>query len=68
MGFVNYFVRFSAYYPKLIIKNILNRSKSYLFSTMLKYSHSNFQLEILDNCDFNQLFEREQYYIELLSL
>jgi len=33
------------------MENILKRSKSHIYSALLKYGHSNFSLTILEYCD-----------------
>jgi hypothetical protein len=50
-----------------MIVKILNRSKSYILSAILKYGYSQFSLEILEYCDPNNLIKREQYYLDLLQ-
>lgn len=51
--------------------NWLNKSllitKSRIYSAMLKYDHSNFNLYILEYCNPDKLIEREQYYMDLFN-
>lgn len=37
------------------------------YSALLKYGYSNFELEILEYCDSEDLIKKEQYYIDLLK-
>ena len=34
---------------------------------LLKYGHSNFNIDIIEYCEPNELISREQYYIDLLK-
>src|SRR3979411_2209795 len=36
-----------------------------IYRALLKYSHSNFSLDILEYCELDVLILREQYYIDL---
>lgn len=38
-----------------------------IYSALLKYGYSSFQLEILEYCEVSHLTEREQYYLDLLK-
>ena len=42
----------------------LIRSRSYIYSSLLKNGYSNFKLEILEYCESQDLLNREQYYID----
>lgn len=59
--------RLGKYYSVVWIKNSLNKSKSLIYESVLKYGHSNFSLDILEYCESNILIEREQYYIDILN-
>jgi group I intron endonuclease len=63
----NLYQRFNTYYSRVKINKILARSKSLIFSAILKYDYSKFTLEILEYCDSKDLIKREQYYIDLLK-
>ena len=50
------------------IKYMTNyKSKSIIYSALLKYGHKVFKLEILEYCDKELVVEREQYYINTLK-
>lgn len=38
-----------------------------IYRALLKYSYSNFSLDILEYCELDVLIEREQYYINILK-
>jgi group I intron endonuclease len=38
-----------------------------IYSALLKYGYSNFELAILEYCDSEDLIKKEQYYIDLLK-
>src|ERR1700722_5372214 len=38
-----------------------------IYRALLKYGYKNFSLDILEYCEPNALFSREQYYIDLLK-
>jgi group I intron endonuclease len=59
--------RFSTYFSEIELERRLNRSSSAIYSAILKYGYSNFNLYILEYCKPNALIEREQYYIDLLD-
>lgn len=42
-------------------------SNSKIYTSILKYGYSNFNIEILEYCELNNLIEREQYYFDLLK-
>ena len=43
----------------------LYKSKSAIYSALLKYGYSNFSLHILEYCSKNECIKREQHYIDL---
>lgn len=55
--------RFISYYSF----NYLSKSKMSISKSLLKYGYSNFTLEILEYCDYNNVRLREQHYIDLLK-
>ena len=59
--------RFRIYYSLKALKNILKTRSSAIYSALLKYSYSNFSLDILEYCDLDVLISREQYYTDLLN-
>jgi len=56
---VNLKNRLYAYYNK----QKLNKENYLIQRAILKYSHDNFSLYILEYCDVNDLIEREQFYL-----
>ena len=64
---INLSGRFRTYYSLLSIEKITSKSKSHILRAILKYGYSNFELEILEYCDPENLIKREQYYIDLLK-
>lgn len=60
---VNLRQRFYKYYST----SHLQKYKSIIHQAILKYSYSNFSLEILEYCDINNLVSKEQYYINKLK-
>lgn len=64
---VNLTKRLRSYYSFNFLKRELLRHKSYIYSAILKYSHSNFNLYILEYCDQNIILVREQYNIDSLN-
>ena len=59
--------RLGIYFSMAALKNKLAKSNSLIYSAILKYGYSNFELVILEYCDKQILLEREQYYIDLLK-
>lgn len=59
--------RFSEYFSLGFIKNELKKGNSAIYSSLIKYGHSKFRLEILEYCNKEELICREQYYIDLLK-
>jgi group I intron endonuclease len=64
---VNLSRRFRIYYSLNSIKRKLNKGSSAIYSALLKYSHDNFSLDILEYCNPDTLIKREQYYIDQLK-
>lgn len=64
---VNLNLRFRSYYNFSFISSTLAKGKSLIYSAILKYGYSNFQLEILEYCTKENTISREQYYIDLLK-
>lgn len=64
---VNLSLRLKRYYEFSYIAFELLKSKSRIYTAILKYGHSNFQLEILEYCAKENAISREQYYIDLLK-
>lgn len=52
------------YYDFSYLSVRLANSKSRIYSAILKYGYSNFQLEILEYCTKENAIGREQYYID----
>lgn len=63
---VNLSKRFSVYFSKKSVEEVLSRSKSIILSALVKHGYSNFRLEILEYCESSQTITREQYYLDLL--
>jgi len=59
--------RLSDYYSNQNIETQLKKSKSAIYSAILKYGRNNFKLEILEYCESAIVLKREQYYINLLA-
>jgi len=57
----------SSYYSNLYMENIIKRSKSHIYSALLKYGHSNFSLTILEYCSPDKCLIREYYYQQTLK-
>lgn len=64
---VNLGRRFRVYFDFSYLSVRINKSKSRIYSAILKYGYSNFQLEILEYCTKENAISREQYYIDLLK-
>ena len=64
---VNLGRRFKVYYDFSFLSVRIKKSKSRIYSSILKYGYSNFQLEILEYCTKENAISREQYYIDLLK-
>jgi group I intron endonuclease len=62
---VNLSRRFNTYYS---YTHIVDFHRNLLISRALsKYGYSNFKLEILEYCEPDKVFSREQYYLDLLN-
>ena len=59
--------RFREYYAFSFLSVIIVKSKSLIYSAILKIGYSNFQLEILEFCTKENAIGREQYNIDLLK-
>lgn len=59
--------RFRVYYDFSFLSVRIQKSKSRIYSAILKHGYSNFQLEILEYCTKENAVGREQYYIDLLN-
>lgn len=64
---VNLALRFKVYYDFSFLSVRLKKSKSRIYSAILKHGYHNFQLEILEYCTKENAVSREQYYIDLLN-
>lgn len=64
---INLSIRFKDYYKhkKLKVATLKNTSK--IYSSILKYGYENFNVEILEFCNKEQLINREQYYLDLIN-
>lgn len=59
--------RFSNYYSIVYIKNSLKNSSSIIYNSLLKNGYANFSLDILEYCKPDELYSREQYYMNILK-
>lgn len=64
---VNLARRLRVYYDFSFLSVRVQNVKSRIYSSILKYGYSNFQLEILEYCTKENAISREQYYIDLLK-
>lgn len=64
---VNLGRRLRVYYDFSFLSVRVQKSKSRIYSAILKYGYSNFQLEILEYCTKDKAVCREQYYIDLFK-
>lgn len=64
---VNLGRRLKVYYDFSFLSIRVQTSKSRIYSAILKYGYSNFQLEILEYCTKEKAVSREQYYIDLFK-
>lgn len=64
---VNLGRRLRVYYDFSFLSVRVQKSKSRIYSAILKYGYSNFQLEILEYCTKEKAVSREQYYIDLFK-
>ena len=59
--------RFSNYYSLAFLNRKVEKGSSAIYSALLKYSYSNFGLDILEYCEISELIPKEQYYIDLFK-
>jgi hypothetical protein len=59
--------RFYRYYKIDFLMGVLKRSRSQIYSSILKNGYSNFKLDILEYCNKEDLLKREQHFIDLLK-
>ena len=59
--------RLRVYYDFSYLSVRIAKSKSLIYSSILKHGYSNFQLEILEYCLPENVISREQYYMDLLK-
>lgn len=64
---INLYLRMREYYSVGYLETKLRKSKSKIFSSLLKNGYYSFSLEILEYCEKDQTFFREQYYLDLLN-
>jgi len=64
---INLTNRFRKYYNINYLKGKIIKDNSRIYRALLKYSYSNFNLEILEYCNNKSLKIREQYYLDLLK-
>lgn len=55
------------YYSFRYLETKILKSKSMIYSSILKHGYSSFSLEILEYCDKDKAISREQYYLDLLE-
>jgi len=55
------------YYSPSKMNSVLQQSKSYICSAIIKYGLKDFSLEILEYCEPEKLLIREKYYIDFGS-
>jgi len=60
---INLSKRFFLYYNN----NLLIKSKMLINRAILEYGHTNFSLEIIEYCSYEDIIKREQYYLDLLK-
>ena len=63
---VNLSRRLNFYYNFSYINPKVKKGNSLIYSAILKHGYSNFQFEILEYCNAEEVINREQYYIDLL--
>lgn len=59
--------RLKKYYLTSFLQAQLNKSKSAIYSALLKYTYAGFSLYILEYCDPEKFLEIEQKFINLLK-
>lgn len=63
----NLSLRMKEYYSFRYLETKILKSKSMIYSSILKHGYSSFSLEILEYCDGDQAISIEQYYLDLLN-
>jgi group I intron endonuclease len=58
--------RFTEYYSILYLQKQIEKGKSLICNSLLKYGYHSFSLEILEYCEVNKATTREQYFLDLL--
>ena len=58
--------RLKFYFSTKAMEYSLKKSKSYIYTALLKYDYCNFSLTILEYCSPNMCIEREDYYLSIL--
>jgi len=64
---VNLTKRLSQYFSFRFLKKEIQRNKSIISNSLLKYGYNNFSLDILEYCEPSLLIKREQYYLDTLK-
>nr|QVV23904.1 hypothetical protein [Trichoderma cornu-damae] len=59
--------RFTTYFSLASLRKRTKNESSAIYKALLKYSHNNFKLDIIEYCEPEVLIAREQYYIDLLK-
>jgi len=54
-------------YNYFSLRSLINSNRP-IEMALLKHGYSNFKLEILEYCGIKELLEREQYYLDNLTL
>ena len=57
--------RLSGYLSKNFLDREILKTKSKIYSALLKYGYGNFELIILEHCDIVELIKKEQYFMDL---
>jgi len=60
---INLSNRLSDYYSTTYMEDALTRSNSHIYRALLKNGYENFSLTILEYCEPEQCFEREDFYL-----
>jgi group I intron endonuclease len=64
---VNLTKRLSNYFSLRFLKKEIQRNKSIISNSLLKYGYNNFSLDIMEYCEPSVLINREQYYLDRLK-
>ena len=59
--------RFAEYYSIKYLESGVKKSRSIIYSSMLKCGYSNFSLEIIEYCKKSETILREQYFLDILN-